>query len=546
MAIRDVLKLLESLHKAGDKARSSEVMTSVGPNNARAYSAILAGKESTGQPAAMGTNVNGGVLLPGVRQFGGRDIVRVRLPDGTVQPFYRSTGENSGKPAEWLPFTGIGVQAGGQPWFAKDRYASGEMRSPAHPLHRFGTKELKTLSAALGSLSIASGAKDDFRNINTWLGTAESQRYNRTWKSLESQGLVNLPPLPEPVTDIPSAKGYPAIQGEPAPTSQAAIPQQQTHKIEQNKLLEALKRLTEAVKEANRPRRTVAQDIKGLSWGERWMRLEETGQLLSEDEVKAATLKERVSKRDVIRESERREQQKRDRENATPPPGGLLGAILSLGQSLWRSGAAGGGGGGGAAAGAAGAGSAGMGGAVARLAGLAANPYVVAGTAVAGFAVAAGKLPRITERLGAGLMEAQRPLAIFSASIAATVTRMDYQKRVLDMHTARATSGSASLVGNSLMQLRSEMQPMREAMTTVKNLAVHGLIQFGRLVNSIWGWIPGVKQIGEYLKNIEKKLGGGEPNRALNDHLRAIASGAWLEPKNRKPGERKNARKKED
>jgi hypothetical protein len=36
-----------------------------------------------------------------------RDIIKVTLPDGTVQPFYKSSGRNSGMKGTWLSFDGI-------------------------------------------------------------------------------------------------------------------------------------------------------------------------------------------------------------------------------------------------------------------------------------------------------------------------------------------------------------------------------------------------------------------------------------------------------
>jgi hypothetical protein len=43
---------------------------------------------------------------------GSRTIVQVKLADGTTQPFYRSTGFNSGQPGGWFPFEGLQIQPG--------------------------------------------------------------------------------------------------------------------------------------------------------------------------------------------------------------------------------------------------------------------------------------------------------------------------------------------------------------------------------------------------------------------------------------------------
>lgn len=490
--MRDILKLLEALAKAGDRSRASEVMTSVGPDNARAYSAILSGKESMA--------------------VGGAPPSSAILAGKTSMAMRGDTTSQSDLPAPTVSQHGKGLT-----WAERRERLQGAGR-------------LLSLGEVAGrALKRQPSQRDVIR---------ESERQEQRDRDQDGEAAERARSKPV----LPSTAEAPPVLSQP---------QQQAQKVEQNKLLEALQRLTEAVKEANRPRRTVAQDTAGLSWGQRWNRLEGAGKLLSEEDVKGATLKERVSKRDIVAESERREQEQRNREDAARQRRGRLGRMVHYARAFAGTGgraaggaAAAGAGTGGAAAGAGAAGA--MGGVAARLASVAANPYVMAAGAVVAVGVAMAKLPRIAAKLGESLVEAQRPLAMFSAAIAGTVARMDYQKRVLDMQQAQATGGSAAMLGNSLMQLRNDMQPMREAMTTVKNLLATGLVQFGRYLIKAAGWIPGIKEIGETLKNIEKKLGGGEANRALNDHLRAIASGAWLEPKNRKPAERRERRKREE
>ena len=81
--------------------------------------------------------------MPGERPF-----VVVRKADGSLQPFYRSTGENSGMPGRWLPFDGFGGPPS-KSWYRKDRYGQGEF-ARGTPLHRFGSEENKTISDLLG------------------------------------------------------------------------------------------------------------------------------------------------------------------------------------------------------------------------------------------------------------------------------------------------------------------------------------------------------------------------------------------------------------
>ena len=77
---------------------------------------------------------------------------------------------------------------------------------------------------------------------------------------------------------------------------------------------QTLERFLNAIDWARIERPTVAQDVAGLSWAERFVRLEDSGLLLSEDQVKQATLLDVVGPRDFVIESERREQQRRDEE----------------------------------------------------------------------------------------------------------------------------------------------------------------------------------------------------------------------------------------
>ena len=78
-----------------------------------------------------------------------RDFVLCKFADNTVQPFYRSTGRNSGMPGTWLPFDGI-VIVGGRLWFNKRRFRDRD--DPQY--HRYGTQYYKEISMYLGQLNI--------------------------------------------------------------------------------------------------------------------------------------------------------------------------------------------------------------------------------------------------------------------------------------------------------------------------------------------------------------------------------------------------------
>jgi hypothetical protein len=121
-------------------------------------------------------------LLPGVMRFHGRDIVRVEMPGPLVsqiapgctvamrlthQPFYRSSGRNSGRAGSWLPFDGIVPFP--DPWFDKSRFCHELQREGA--LYRYGTEDYKTAGEMLDALTIEPAPEiDDIHAINRWLG----------------------------------------------------------------------------------------------------------------------------------------------------------------------------------------------------------------------------------------------------------------------------------------------------------------------------------------------------------------------------------------
>jgi hypothetical protein len=78
------------------------------------------------------------------------------------QPFYQSTGRNSGKPGVWFPFWGCsegGEDGMHRGWFRKQflasmgsapHIASTTQNEPDHWLYRFGTRAMQSISEALG------------------------------------------------------------------------------------------------------------------------------------------------------------------------------------------------------------------------------------------------------------------------------------------------------------------------------------------------------------------------------------------------------------
>ena len=142
---------------------------------------------------------------------GGRDMVVVDVPNHGPQAFYRSTGKNSRKPGEWLPFDGISPIRGG--WFDKSRFTGNEL---SEDMMRYGTPELKEMSERLTSMDIPEGQViASQRDINAWLNTTESLGQNTFADNLEKAIPTNITgDGPTPAARRAADEGIPQ---EPAP-----------------------------------------------------------------------------------------------------------------------------------------------------------------------------------------------------------------------------------------------------------------------------------------------------------------------------------------
>ncbi len=102
-----------------------------------------------------------------------RDIIRVKINEDYIQPFYRSTGRNSNLEGEWLPFDGLYVINEQVAWFDKNRFVcnlGGKYHNINHScLHRYGTKELKFVSRELSKMSIPPGIPATGTQVNKFL-----------------------------------------------------------------------------------------------------------------------------------------------------------------------------------------------------------------------------------------------------------------------------------------------------------------------------------------------------------------------------------------
>ena len=114
-----------------------------------------------------------------ILRFAGRDIIKVTLPDGSKQGFYRSTGHNSGMPNTWLPFDGLVTVPHG--WFDKTKYCR---RNLPPYLQRFGTELLASVSKRLGAANIPTGEEVSRERVNEFLDYDEVAIWNRTLAKL--------------------------------------------------------------------------------------------------------------------------------------------------------------------------------------------------------------------------------------------------------------------------------------------------------------------------------------------------------------------------
>lgn len=97
-------------------------------------------------------------------RYAGRDIIVV-LIDGHRQPFYKSTGRNSGQPDTWFPFDGIKNPGTRFEWFDKTQYCQDE------DYLRYGNKELNDISDRLSSMNLPEAIEETNPFvIDDWLG----------------------------------------------------------------------------------------------------------------------------------------------------------------------------------------------------------------------------------------------------------------------------------------------------------------------------------------------------------------------------------------
>ena len=113
-----------------------------------------------------------------------RDIVVVKI-GGQRQGFYRSTGRNSGKPKQWLPFDGISFgRFVGTVWFNKSHFCD-IFPDSSHSMNRYGSSELLTISQELEKMNIPEGKPVKcIEDVNRFLNTPHSRCFNEIYNEL--------------------------------------------------------------------------------------------------------------------------------------------------------------------------------------------------------------------------------------------------------------------------------------------------------------------------------------------------------------------------
>jgi hypothetical protein len=87
-------------------------------------------------------------------------------------------------------------------------------------------------------------------------------------------------------------------------------------------------------------------------------------------------------------------------------------------------------------------------------------------------------MPIKIERWADSLMESTRDLRRFNGTIANVFAQLDRQQIMLGVRTARETGGTTAGLGEALMDLREEMQPLKEIAINVRNLGATGAVRF--------------------------------------------------------------------
>lgn len=145
------------------------------------------------------------------------------------------------------------------------------------------------------------------------------------------------------------------------------------------------------------------------------------------------------------------------------------------------------------------------------------------------------KIVDMFERLGTSILESSRQLERFHPQIHATYAQLERQQMVIRRETAGGTAGTQQFLGQALMDLRDNLQPMKEDLTILKNagmaIILNGVNKLVEIANSAAG-IFGIHDLIQSIEDLmpEKDRQGG---MAFIQALREL--GQMEGPKNKPP-----------
>ncbi len=308
--------------------------------------------------------------------------------------------------------------------------------------------------------------------------------------------------------------------------SRLTAPQAPEATRQQSRLIEALGHLSGWIRRlAGRmagvptvgPRKTVAEEVRGLSLGQRWERLAASGRLLSEEQVRRHTLRRRITAKDIVRESERQEEQERQR--ARKPPwwrpiaGRLMTARGPFGAAIAHRGVSG----------------------VARGA-LGFSAGLAGGLLALG--LAAVKASQGVAHLGDAALGVYRGLERYSGQIAAMAAMAEYRQRLRDIRFVQATGPRASALAQELEKLKDDLQPLAILGQQIKTDVLFVAVEVARgvawlaKIGGLLEWI--VQHVPWWQHNNDADLA---PVQQWLRRLANLSDGAPRGPQNRRPFE---------
>lgn len=239
----------------------------------------------------------------------------------------------------------------------------------------------------------------------------------------------------------------------------------------------------------------VGQKTSGMSFAERKARLEKSGGLLSAAEVASRRLlggKRQPTAQDIVTESETVEEQNRQKKVGQMGKGAAAGGLFDMLKG--------------------------------KAAGLAkAHPYaavVIGGISVLMVAIKA------MSTFSRNVVESSRQLAIFHPTIAASVIQLDRQTFIHRVQLAEATAGSASTASSAVRWMNEELRPIKEAMTTTKNvLAATAAVAVATTLRLFTIHIKFMKVLADASEWFMKKADKDGPGNAYVQFLSDITNG---------------------